>query len=341
MAGSVKHVFTDHLGRQHVQRLVTRKDTAPRRTLVLLSEGELEQAKTLAIRRDMGIGDLLMLTPTLRALKQRHPQLAITLYCCSQFMCLFDGNDDLSAVRPLDQYAAEAASFDLSADLMGWAERSPVRDCLDRTSIFAKAFDLSLDDGFPIYRPTVQEMNETSELLMTAPRPWVAIAPLGSERRRCWEPANLNDFCARFYDETGGTLFPVHHNRDLDGTSCFRSDRCQPLWAVPLRQLFAILARMDCVVSVDTGIFHAAAAASGYKAQCGLVVLFGSVKPRLRTNWYNEARTEALWAPQACEHCPCDSRLGFCPHQEAEKRLGCMKALTGEMVMAAVRRMVP
>jgi ADP-heptose:LPS heptosyltransferase len=336
LSSQVKHTSVDGSGHVRVRHLPAHTDPTPRRNIVAFTAAELSQAATLAIRRDMGIGDLLMLTPTLRALKQRQPDLSISLYCCEHLMCLFDGSPDLTSVHPLDTYGDEAPQYDLSVDLVGWVERSPVRDCLDRTSVFAKALDVALLDGFPSYLVTPAEAAAASDFLKACPRPWVAVAPLASEGRRCWIPDNLTDFCKRFY-ATGGTLFPVHHNLDMDGASCFVHKRCQPLWQYDLRLLAAILAQMDCVVSVDSGPYHLAASAGGYSRQPGLVVLFGMVNPRLRTHWYNQGRTEALWASQACERCPCDAALSFCPEAGAA-RFACMKAMTGELVMAAVEK---
>jgi hypothetical protein len=139
---------------------------------------ELGNAKSLAIRRDMGIGDLLLLTPTLRELHSRYPDLAVDFFCCDQFRCLFEGNDDVFTLYPLERWDELSPDYSLRADLLGWAERSPVRDCLDRSSIFAKAFDLVLDDGFPRYHVFPEEDAAAVAFLQQFPKPWVALAPL-------------------------------------------------------------------------------------------------------------------------------------------------------------------
>jgi ADP-heptose:LPS heptosyltransferase len=281
------------------------------------------------------MGDLLMLTPLLRELSIRYPQLEKHLYCPEHFHYLFANNHSVWP-EPLGNYKAEASQYDLQADLMSFAERSPVRDCLDRTSIFAKAFGIVFDgeSGFPDYFVSAEEDDAAVTALADCPRPWVAIAPVASQQLRTWTDDGLA-VLTRGLLEHGGTVFPVHHTRDLANASYFQHERVRPQWGVDLRHLAALLAYMDTVVSVDTGPFHLAAAASGYSAQVPLVLLFGNVLADIRLRWYRRDRCVVVQESGACPHFPCDATGAKC-NRDDNGNYPCMAAISGQQVLDAV-----
>ena len=332
---NLRHIARDATGRETVTTLrqVPLHPAGADNRLVVLTKDELSAATTLAVKRDKGMGDLLMLTPVFRKLRRLYPQLQITLYCCDWATCLFDHNPDVTA-KPIDLYEDEADDHDLQIDLVCFAERSPVADCLDRTSIFAKAFDLALEDGFPLYYVTDEEAAAADAALVGCPRPWVAVAPIGNEGRRMWCDPGLGDLTRGLLGH-GCTVFPVNQTADLQNAPYFQHNRVRPQWAVPLRRLAALMARMDAVVSVDSGVYHLAAAAAGRERQPLLAVLMGSLAPHLRLSWYDPSRTVEVRAAQECPHWPCYYHTPYCI-REAGERYQCMSGVSGKAALAAV-----
>jgi ADP-heptose:LPS heptosyltransferase len=334
---SVRHVVRDRQGREQVAHLpqVPGNCPAPEDRLTLITQEQLASATSLAIRRDCGLGDLLMLTPIFRALGQLCPNLKTDLYCHERFHHLFENNPFVTA-QPFADYKSQAPKHDLQADLVAWEAKSPLRDCLDRTSIFAKAFGIVFDgeSGFPDYFVSAEEDDAAVTALADCPRPWVAIAPVASQQLRTWTDDGLA-VLTRGLLEHGGTVFPVHHTRDLANASYFQHERVRPQWGVDLRHLAALLAHMDTVVSVDTGPFHLAAAASGYSAQVPLVLLFGNVLADIRLRWYRRDRCVVVQESGACPHFPCDATGAKC-NRDDNGNYPCMAAISGQQVLDAV-----
>lgn len=285
----------------------------------------LRQSRTLAVVRDGGLGDMLLLTPTLRALHTHYPHVDIHLFTKPPYLPVFDHNPHVAAVYPLHQYRKFA--FDEVVDLQQFAERAPDADVLDRASLFASAFGLELEDGVLEYTVTEDEQQWARAWVGDSSRPLMAVAPFATDPRRCWPVSHALDFIRLMGDWDTIVIHDKEEAEDYFG----RDARC--CVSPTIRQKAAILAQCDMVVSADTGIYHLAVASRAKLHGAPFIVpLFGLIPPALRTKWYSNCLS--LIADEV-DCCPCGENpdlLQGCRH-------ACMQALTGERVADNVRKL--
>lgn len=285
----------------------------------------IRQSRTLAIVRDGGMGDMIMLTPTLRALAEQFPHVAIHLFTKPHYLPLFQDNPHVNTVYPLNEYRKFA--FDEMVDLQQFAERAPDAYTLDRASLFASAFGIELEDGRPEYTVHPEETGEARAWLAAheVKPPWFALAPFATDPRRSWDVESARNFANRMV-LNGWTPVLFHHENEVADYFPGMTTCVEP----PLRIVAALLREANLVVSVDTGIYHLAAAARELpNSGPFLVVLFGLIAPGLRMKWYTNHLS--LYA-QEVDCCPC------CENPDCLKTCtrNCMRALTGERVYKAV-----
>lgn len=259
---------------------------APRRVLVTRAMG--------------GLGDLLMMTPGLRAMRRRWPGVEIDFAVPKGFHTLFDG---FEGVRLLD---INGETIDLSG-YQRWvnltdcpagrreAQQFPnVRD--NRIEIFARAMGigklrLKRLGGFqPAYQVREDEAAWARETLATLnPRglPVIGVQPFAADTYRNWPhmPALVQRLAER------ALVLVFHHEatEGFDGPNIVKVVQ-------PLRRSVALLAQCERLVVLDSSFLHFAAAL-GLPA----VAVFGAISGRVRTKSYPTVR---LVAPDKREF-PC------------------------------------
>lgn len=287
----------------------------------------LRHSRSLAIVRDGGLGDMLLLTPTLRMLKEYYPHVAIHLFTKPPYIPLFEHNEHVDAIYPLSQY--QKFAFDEVVDLQQFVERAPEAAVLDRASLFASAFGLRLENGNLEYEVTDEEREWAATWLADRNltlRPLMVVAPFATDHRRCWPVPHALDFVRRMR----GWDTIIFHDRE-EAEDYFGRDAV--ICVEPtIRQKAAIASYCDMVVSADTGIYHLAVAArEEYASNPFVVALFGLIPPALRMRWYTNCMSVIADEVECCPCCENPDLLQACRHE-------CMQALTGERVEGLVAR---
>jgi len=294
----------------------------------------LMSMRKVLIKRRAGMGDILMLTPTLRQLHKEYGHLDIHVAVGKQFIPLLDGlpyvtthdiagviDDDVSLPKPI---------YDDVIDLNTFVERSPRRRLVDRTSLFAEAFGMALTDGRPEYRITDAEDEFAADWWRShipEDRPVIALATLATDPRRCWPP----DYARRFAElatSDGATILWMHSDTKprpvvagIDGV--VYGDEFE------IRQLAPILRRCQVLVSVDSGLYHVAGSLRKEERPF-MVLLFGQWPPALRLKWYSNYF--AFYPEKQVDCVPC-----YCSPQVRNCRGQCMKAIAPEQVWTVVK----
>ena len=262
--------------------------------------------ESLAIRRDVGMGDLLMLTPTLRAIQEQGLADVVDVYCAEPLKPLFERNSRVRCTGSSRDWRRLSEAYSATVDLNGVVERHPDVATRDRVSLFADALGVTLDSTHTEYTPTRGELLQASEFLSGLHGPVIALAPTASDPRRSWGYTQVTRFIELVIDH-GYSVVPIHH---LDLEWYKDSARCRPLLGRELRLVAAVLCRVDCVVSVDTGIYHLSVAASG-RIGPPLVLPFGATNVVVATAPYSGIIPIYPVAPRGeCLFFPCASGCG-------------------------------
>jgi len=292
------------------------------------------QVEGVLVTRAMGgLGDLLMMTPGLRALSLRQAS-PITFAVPAPFLPLFAHNPDVVAVDiagpPLDPRSF-TRWFDLTRCPASVVEsRTAPRVRKNRIELFAA--------GLGVGRRELDRVGRRPRyLVQAAERTWAQdlLAPLRRTRRRLvgvqlhaadsyrdypWMPGLV----ARLAEELGVVVFHGSKVEGFDGPGLFRCDR------FPLRQSAALLEQCDAFVGPDSSFLHFAAAFDRPS-----VLVAGPVDGRLRAGDYPR-----------CEVVDARAELGCVPcwrHEHSDCKTGgsrvsaCMAHLPVERVLARVR----
>jgi ADP-heptose:LPS heptosyltransferase len=110
--------------------------------------------KSILLIRSGAIGDLLLLTPAIRALRVKHPDAQIWLSCFKRHWDIFAQGDTHFVEYPLP--TSELAQFDLIISLENVVELSTEKG-QHATDAFAEALGVTVTDYRPVYRVTEEE----------------------------------------------------------------------------------------------------------------------------------------------------------------------------------------
>jgi ADP-heptose:LPS heptosyltransferase len=263
-----------------------RPRSSPRRILVTRAMG--------------GIGDLLMMTPGLRALAIKLPKAQIDFAIPRSFHPIFDGfpfvrlldinEDDID----LSRYQRWVNLTDCPAGRVESRQYPNVRR--NRIEIFARAMGVSRwrlwrTAGFlPSYSVSDDEAQWAAQYLQREnPRglPVIGVQPFAADSYRNWP------YVERFVEEAARTrLVLVFHHEELPGYAFPNVIKVLQ----PLRRSIALAAQCSRLVVLDSSFLH-------FSAALGIptVAIFGAISGRVRTRNYPNVR---LLAPKKAEF-PC------------------------------------
>ena len=277
-------------------------------------------ARALVIR-NMGLGDVLMLTPALHAL---HEQRGVRVHVASyaRYLPLLWGLEWLEATYALGtDYGA--TRFDAVVDL-NWAVESGAEvEQLPRAEIFAQRLGVSLTRRHPFYQVAASERERAQRQLGRWRQPLAGIQVHASCPQRSYPAQHIlrltellqaEGCTVAFFGEWWEGQLPAGVINLVGGCS--------------LRQAAALIEQMAVMICPDSGLLHLATAVG-----TPTVGLFGPIPPRLRTAGYPCCLS--LSVVNACPDQPCfDTGAGRC------RDYRCMWAISPETVAAAAQRLI-
>ncbi len=307
-----------------------------RRTFV-----DLNLAETNVVVRQGGLGDLVMLTPGLRALKKKEPKRPLVLATSRENIPLLEGAPYLDGVIPLEQWVG--TEFQHCYDLRYAVEppelgggKLPWQDYCskDRSDIFDEA--LGVKNGHRTFKVFGLPVNSQSwwklkTLLDKSPRPRIGLAATCKSVVKCVPPDYISPLVAHLIPEFQGTVVLFGQtdgwNRELSGIR--GAGVVNLIDQLSLQEAVALVSLMDIVVSPDSAPTHFAGALG---VKC--VALFGSIAPKTMTKYYPTVKS--LYPEGELSCIPCGGQISC---QMAEGRFGaeCMRLLTPERIVAATR----
>lgn len=316
--GLSKGLFAGALASSRMRRM---RRAAPRRVLVTRAMG--------------GIGDLLTMTPGLRALAVKLPKAQIDFAIPRSFHSVFDG---FPAVRLLDINEEEI-------DLSSYQRWINLTDCpagrlesrqypnvrRNRIEIFARAMGISRwrlrrTTGFlPAYTVSEEETQWAARYLKQASSaglPLIGVQPFAADTYRNWP------YMEQLVERLARTnLVLVFHHEELSGYAFPNVIKVLQ----PLRRSVALAAQCDKLVVLDSSFLH-------FSAALGVptVAIIGAISGRLRTRDYPNVH---LLAPKKSEFpChPCWRHEHKPCHLTNGRESICFRSITTDHVIDALK----
>ena len=276
-------------------------------------------AQVLVIR-NMGLGDVLMLSPVLYALHVQR-QVRVHLATYAQYLPLACGLDWIAGTYALGtDYRPErfAAIVDLNW-AVEWGDE--IKD-VPRADIFAHYLGVKLTRRWPHYWVAPEERSWATNQLSMLGRPIVGIQTHASCPQRSYPVQHVCELIELL--QSDGYRVVTLGQRAIGEVP---AGVCDLTGAVSLRQVAALIEQMDGMICPDSGLLHLAVAVG-----TPTVGLFGPIPPWLRVAGY--PRCIGLSGAEAADCAPCfDMGAARCTEYK------CMKALSPHMVAETAKKL--
>ena len=317
-------------------------------------------ADRILLMRLSSLGDVILTTPTARAVRRTFPKARIAFLTYARYLPVYANNPRVNAAIGLEDGPAGAAAalkrlrkerFDLSIDLHGKRKTAllarlagiPRRAGVGSARSAARGNVHAVRQGLRAlqrtgvldrFGPADEEMEfftsaaddrAAARLLEGAARPRVGFFPGASWIQRMWMPERFAETANRVIDRLGGSALVTGgpHERDrVARIAEMTGGRARAFLDLPLGTLAALIRGCDLFVSCDSGPMHLSAA-----VQTPTAGLFGpGNRDRFRLLG---ARHANLWESIACS--PCKQFRNHCANN------ACMRLLTVERVWRVVQ----
>ena len=240
-------------------------------------------ARVQVFRRN-GLGDVLLVTPVLRALRGKYPSSCITVTTCFPEILVGNPNIDklVKAEQPLD-------GFDLTIDLC--YELTPELHIVDA---YAQIAQVKVTDHTPEIFLTKAELARANDILRAAgvdlANPIVGMHVESGWKVRDWPLANFKKVAETLH-HIGAQVVVLGENNataldfgiDLRGKTS-------------IREVAAVVSKCTALMTVDSGLIHVATA-----FRRPVVSVFGCTDPEKRLPVW--ARDDAVYADIVCHGC--------------------------------------
>ena len=263
-------------------------------------EKELQEA-ILISRNSGGIGDLLMLTPTLRQIRKENPNKQIILCTTENYQrgVLFDvvrHNPDIDKVVPtteLQNYRfTKVYNFNTAREVAMETNFHPTGNRID---IFAELANLELDDKQTVYVVTPAEKEWAKDWIKkninTKRRRLIGIQVSATTMRRTWPAEKQGLLAFRIIGKYPDTTILFFSEGTPAETEVYPN--FIPIGGMPLRWTAALINECELMVVPDSGLMHLAGA-----LKKRMIALFGPNPPRTRILYYPNA--VGIWIAYPC-----------------------------------------
>ena len=285
----------------------------------------------LCVQRKLGgLGDVLMTTPTVKALKIRYPDSELTyatdpLYYQGDLIRILEGNPYIDKI--IDYRTIDPNGYHLFVDVTGVClpYEKYGNPPINRIDLFAQHVGIRLEDPLPVYNTTQDEKTWAKAVI----NKWfgnenytvIAIHTASVDVRRTWPIENYINLIADLNGQRNNLRFLIfdqnrkHHQWDY--VNCIDCSN------YAIRQTAALIDAADIFVGPDSGPLHFAGALNK-----DIVSIFGSTHPDARIDHYDNAI--AITAKKtSCKKMHC--WYSACPHN-----LCCMSDIKHQDVLDAI-----
>ena len=224
-----------------------------------------------------GIGDVLMTTPIIRALKQKFPNSEITYWAHKDNYEALIGNPyiDVLVCDNLPTYRNKYTHYlRLERKLEDY---SIPRNLLHRLDSISAIFNVEVEDKSLILNLSQQEINFVKDYIMEPHKKQIGIAVKTSTPFRDWPQERFHQLAQEL-----GQYYRVYI-LDKYYLTYFDTIEYNLTGRFTLRELCAFISHLDLVITLDSACLHIAAAL-GKKT----IALFGAIPSELRAKYYKD-----------------------------------------------------
>ena len=260
----------------------------------------LLEAKTGLLIRDVGLGDIMLLTPIAREIKKLNPGIKLDFMVPERYAGLLQGNPFINKVitsETLDidkidtyQWFAKFNNCEFDVGKHGWMHR------VDIFAHMVPEIPRPITDRSLTYVVSPDDKSWARTLFPDSVKPLVGVVLTAHCVSRMLKRETHQAICQALLDK-GIKLVIINHIpqniiQEREGIKDMSGK-------MSVRQLGAIIDRCDCLLTPDTGTFHIANAIGKSNA-----AYFGAINPELRIT--NPACTHLV--PNTPVDCfPCDA----------------------------------
>jgi len=333
-------------GRPPVVQSITAKLPPPPEPMC--GPAQLAAARQLIVRRDAGLGDCLMILPTLAAIRQRFPHLQIVFQAPAAYIALLEGFAEIDEAIALDESPAGRSSPEtLFVDLSNYMERHPQAWQQPRIDLVGTAFRIAPLPHAARYHPPPEVQSKAEAWLKSrqgcrsyqkeAPTR-IALALRGIYGHRSWLVPYVFELSERltaagrdvliFDADPHAPQYPGIEEPTGETPVLPRAGTVDYAYGLELPLVAALLAGCDAAVVPDTGLLHLAACVG-----LPFVAIFGPVPPQLRLNYYENYRCLTAEKKVACVPCCEGPQHIRCSYE-------CLWEITPSMVETALHQLL-
>ncbi len=298
--------------------------------IAILGRPRTRNKRRIFVRRRYALGDVVLTTPIIRALRNQYPDAVILL--AADVAQVYQNNPNVDVVGNMQ---LEPRSTDILIDLDGCYERLRSRNIVHA---YAAAAGVQIGD----WRSEVFPADSDRAVVIAAlrQRGWantgisylIGVHMAASSPDRVWPAGYWKEWFARALDAEAIAVVVVGSDRDfdVDTLKLTREQSARVLSLVgqtSVQTSAAALSLCDLVVAPDSGMTHLANAV-GVRT----LVLFGMADPDTRLPL--DGGGTGIWSPVECRGCL--KRLG--PEADPRCRYGaafCMEAIAVDAVWSA------
>ncbi len=292
----------------------------------------LDLRAAVAVIRDFALGDIVMLSPSLKALKEKDPTRPLVLVTRPELYGVLAGADYLDA--QLSKSNFEHTEFYQRFDLCHAVE---VAGKLSEEKYLSKSRPDNFADllgvaggaekfPVPVNRETLGKMRA---ILGGYPQPIIGLAATCNSSVRTIPPEYIEPLVKKILKKYGGTVVllgkTVNWNRslaDIKGPHLLNL-----IDSLSIAELIATVFLMNAMISPDTGTMHIAGALG---VKC--LALMGNNDPKCFSDFYASVK---VMQPNSLSCVPCRDHKHSCvPLPQGEAGAPCMRAMTPEKVLA-------
>ena len=285
--------------------------------------------------RSGAIGDLLFLTPAIRAYKLAHPERELTLSCRTEHQSLFDNTDLFDSLFP---YPLPCGVIHDCPNIVSLENVMELADTEHATDAFAKALGVTVTDYKPVYVVTDEE-NSIAKNWIQSNRPRVGIQLAASTKNRNY-PLDLWAKVIFGLDDRGWEVFLLGHPGQIpEFAPNMKRTYVHNMTTEKLtfRESAALLSQCNAFVGVDSSLLHLC-----HALDIPAVGLFGAFSWQTRTA--KAPLTHAITGEGECKNCRWHAKNGLhFPPMPCRQEQFCsvLASITPERIIAKVDALKP
>lgn len=259
----------------------------------------------ICVVRGEGLGDVLMTTPTVRALKKTSNRVQIsyatnTRYLEGALVKVLQHNPDINEI--LERDLLDDSRYDLVVSLHCPAiyYEKPGNPPINRIDLFASHAGVKLSSHDLAYFIQQDEVEAGEKLVSHLQnKKIILVQPFSSSEKRSLSHDKLKSALSILATTHGIMSLVLTHSTDFGTEVLWDSiPGCKTMRDLDIRQIAGLMVHCDLVLCPDSSILHLAGA-----LKVPTVAFFGPTHPAARINYYPNA--VAIWRGEDLNCSPC------------------------------------